>query len=117
LTNVVGLCAGSAHSVALKSDGRVVAWGNNSSGQTNVPAGATNVVAIAAALNHTLAKARSVKKQFPIRNWIRDVGGWGFGTNTVWNNLSTSIPGNGQTNTMFDVAGDPNSFYRAPSIQ
>ena len=36
------------YSLALKSDGTVVAWGDNSVGETNVPAGLTNVVAIAA---------------------------------------------------------------------
>jgi alpha-tubulin suppressor-like RCC1 family protein len=66
LTGVTAIAAGSAHSVALKSDGSVVAWGVNSSGQlgngtttqrtspTTVP-GLTGVVAIAAGLNHTVA--------------------------------------------------------------
>ena len=33
---------------------QVVVWGDNSSGQTNVPAGLTNVVAIAAGVAHSL---------------------------------------------------------------
>jgi hypothetical protein len=44
----VDVAAGWAHSVALKSDGTVTAWGDNTYGQTNVPAGLTNAVAIAA---------------------------------------------------------------------
>jgi hypothetical protein len=35
--------------------GRVVAWGCNFSGQTNVPPDATNVIAVAAGQNHSLA--------------------------------------------------------------
>lgn len=47
LTNVVTLAVGGFHALALRTDGTVVAWGQNSSGQTNVPAGLSNVVAIA----------------------------------------------------------------------
>jgi hypothetical protein len=39
---------GLAHTVALKSDGTVITWGNNDYGQTNVPAGLGGVTAIAA---------------------------------------------------------------------
>jgi alpha-tubulin suppressor-like RCC1 family protein len=41
--------------VALKSDGTVVAWGQNSDGQTNVPVGLRGVMAIAAGSRHTVA--------------------------------------------------------------
>ena len=41
----------------------VVAWGNNEFGQTNVPAGLTNVTAITASSNYSLAlKADGMKK-------------------------------------------------------
>ncbi len=46
---------GSAHSVALKADGTVVAWGYDSYGLTSVPAGLADVVAIAAAGDYALA--------------------------------------------------------------
>ena len=49
------LDAGNEHSLALKSDGTVVAWGSNDYGQTNVPEGLDNVVAIDAGGNHSLA--------------------------------------------------------------
>jgi alpha-tubulin suppressor-like RCC1 family protein len=42
-------------SMALKSDGTVVAWGYDQYGQTDVPKGLHNVVAIAAGSNHALA--------------------------------------------------------------
>ena len=43
------------HIMVLQGDGHVIAWGINSSGQTNVPAGLSNVVAISAGQNHSLA--------------------------------------------------------------
>jgi alpha-tubulin suppressor-like RCC1 family protein len=52
---VVVISAGPVHVLALKSDGTVVAWGGNSSGQTNVPSGLNNVVAVAAGRLHSLA--------------------------------------------------------------
>lgn len=77
-TNVVQIAAGETFSVALRSDGRVVAWGElqepnattaditcggynisygtiNQTNRITVPAEATNIVAIAAGLNHILA--------------------------------------------------------------
>ncbi len=55
LSNVMALAGGGYHSLALKSDGRVVAWGWNGIGQTNVPTTLTNAVAIAAGLRHSAA--------------------------------------------------------------
>ena len=50
------LACGQNHTVALKSDGTVVCWGNNDTyGQCTVPGGLTGVVAVAAGDNHTLA--------------------------------------------------------------
>ena len=56
LTNAVAITAGQSHSLALRADGTVVAWGDNSFGQTNTPPGLINVVAIAAGGNHNLAE-------------------------------------------------------------
>lgn len=55
LTGVKAVAAGQSHSVALKEDGTVVAWGSNYYGECNVPAGLNNVIAIAAGMSHTLA--------------------------------------------------------------
>ncbi|MEK7780881.1 MAG: hypothetical protein AAB370_05210 [Verrucomicrobiota bacterium] len=59
LSNVVAVAAGGVDGkyfgVALKDNGRVVAWGDNNRGQTNAPATLTNVVAIAAGWFHSLA--------------------------------------------------------------
>jgi len=47
-SGVVAIAAGNEHSVALKSDGTVTAWGRNVEGQTTIPAGLSGVTAIAA---------------------------------------------------------------------
>lgn len=49
------IAAGGIHNLALKSDGTVAAWGGNNSGQTTIPAGLSNVVAISAGFNHSVA--------------------------------------------------------------
>src|ERR1700733_13906425 len=55
LTNAVAIAAGGFHSLALRTDGTVVAWGRNLEGETNVPPGLSNVVAIAAGYYHSVA--------------------------------------------------------------
>ena len=57
LSGVTAITAGDYHTVALKADGTVVAWGGNNLGQTNVPAGLNGVTAISAGLGsrHTIA--------------------------------------------------------------
>ena len=55
LSGVTAIAAGGTFSLALKSNGTVVAWGVNTSGQTNVPPSLTNVIAIAGGEAHSLA--------------------------------------------------------------
>ncbi len=43
----MSVAAGLSFNLALKSDGTVVAWGQNTDGETNVTVGLSNVVAIA----------------------------------------------------------------------
>lgn len=64
------------HNVAVKADGTVAAWGANYDGQTDVPAGLTDVVAAAAGWNHSLALKRD-----------STVVAWGFDSNG-----ETSVP-------------------------
>jgi hypothetical protein len=50
------IAAGDGFSLALKSDGRIVAWGKNNYGQTTIPVSATtSITQIAAGDNHGLA--------------------------------------------------------------
>ena len=44
------------HSLALTGDGRVVAWGDNSYGQSSVPAMITNATAIKAGFGHSMVR-------------------------------------------------------------
>ena len=69
-------------SVALRADGRVIAWGDNSYGQTNVPASLSNVVAIAAGgdLSTPSAFTFALKSDGTIAVWgngqvVRPLGG------------------------------------------
>jgi hypothetical protein len=63
-TNFVAVDAGSAHSVALRSDGTVAAWGSNSKGQLNVP-DSNEIAAISAGYEYNLA----LKKNGSIVGW------------------------------------------------
>jgi hypothetical protein len=68
LSGVVAIAAGHLHDVALKSDSTVVAWGNNFYGQSTVPAGLSNVFAIAAGGRHTLAITGTTHGHAPVIN-------------------------------------------------
>jgi alpha-tubulin suppressor-like RCC1 family protein len=52
-TNVIAVATGEYHSLALRSNGTVLAWGSGTA--TNVPAKLTNATAIASGLYHSLA--------------------------------------------------------------
>ncbi len=55
LPPISAIAAGGFHTLALSSRGNVRAWGDNSSGQTNVPVGLTGVIAIAAGYSFSVA--------------------------------------------------------------
>ena len=54
-TDLVAISAGGYHTLALRENGTVVAWGTNHVGQTNVPSGLSNVTAVAAGYEHSVA--------------------------------------------------------------
>jgi alpha-tubulin suppressor-like RCC1 family protein len=80
LEGVTAIAAGAYHTVCLKNDGSVVAWGLNESGQTDVPEAArSGVMAIAAGNHHTMA----IKTD-------GTVVGWGSEPNTGQLSIPTS---------------------------
>src|ERR1041385_6077661 len=58
LTGVVAIAEGGGHSLALRQDGTVIGWGDNSIGQATPPTNLIGVVAIAAGGYHSLALKR-----------------------------------------------------------
>ncbi|MGO8676635.1 MAG: hypothetical protein ACLQVX_12280, partial [Limisphaerales bacterium] len=55
LSGVVAVAGGGSHSLALRNDGTVVAWGWDNYGQADVPAGLTNAIAISAGSLQSMA--------------------------------------------------------------
>jgi GH25 family lysozyme M1 (1,4-beta-N-acetylmuramidase)/alpha-tubulin suppressor-like RCC1 family protein len=55
LSNIAAVAGGLYHSVAVRTDGTLVAWGDNTYGQTNASAGLSNVVAVSAGRYNSLA--------------------------------------------------------------
>lgn len=53
--NLVAFASGYSHDLALAGDGTIYGWGDNSSGEINIPPGLTNAVALGAGLQHSLA--------------------------------------------------------------
>jgi hypothetical protein len=73
LANVMAVSAGGDHSLELKPDGTVVAWGSNSNGQASVPIGLTDVVAVSAGGFDSLAlKADGTVVKWGISNYGLD---------------------------------------------
>src|ERR1041385_4011863 len=55
LTCIAIDAGGSNHSLSLKKDGPVPAWGGNPAGESTVPTGLNAVAAVAAGANHSVA--------------------------------------------------------------
>jgi len=112
---VTAIAAGSYHTVAVKSDGTVVAWGDNSYGQTTVPAGLSGVIAVAAGGAHTLA----LKSNGTVVAWGNNNSGQVSGTAPVTtaggNSLMLNVPA-GLTNIKAVAAGLEHSLALANAI-
>jgi uncharacterized protein (TIGR03437 family) len=116
LTGVfVAIAAGGAHSLALKSDGTVWAWGLNAAGQlgngntssSNVPAqvnGLTGAVAIAAGGEQSLA----LRSDGTVWSWgFNGAGGLGNGSTT---NSSVPVQVSGLTGVVAIASGEYHSL-------
>jgi hypothetical protein len=69
LTDVIDIEVGNSHVLTLKKDGTVVGWGWNEYGQTGIPSGLNNVVAIAAGVRLNGAKAYATNQWF-FSHWL-----------------------------------------------
>jgi alpha-tubulin suppressor-like RCC1 family protein len=110
--NVIAIAAGGNHSLALKSDGTVLAWGLDLSGQLGndntianqsapvLVGGATSIVAIAAGDNHSLA----LKSDGTILSWGSDISGE-LGNDIEYLSQSTPVAVNGANNIIAIAAG------------
>ena len=96
-TNVIAIATGDYHTVALRADGSVLAWGDNTYGQTNIPVSVTNIAAIKAGGYHTFALRQD-------GTWI----GWGDETAlpATATNLTTAVTESGSVNT-----NSPGSYF------
>lgn len=83
LNDIKTIAGGAGHCLALRSNGTVVAWGNNTYGATIVPLGLTNVAAIAAAEQLSLA----LRRDGTVVAW----GGNHFGQASVPDGLSNVV--------------------------
>lgn len=88
-TNVVAVAGGDKHSLALRYDGTVVAWGGNDYGQINVPSNLSNVVAIAAGSYHNLA----LKSDGTVIGWGNNSAGAATGSFAGSNVVSIAAGG------------------------
>jgi alpha-tubulin suppressor-like RCC1 family protein len=100
LTGVIAIAAGAYHSLALKNDGTVWAWGDNGFGQlgngtnivkSNVPvqvSSLTGVIAIAAGAYHSLA----LKNDGTVWAWgYNNYGQLGNGSNIFYSNVPVQV--------------------------
>jgi len=118
---VTAIAAGSYHTVAVKSDGTVVAWGSNTdfygnvAGQSTVPAGLSGVIAVAAGGAHTLA----LKSNGTVAAWGNNNSGQVNGTAPVTtaggNSLMLNVPA-GLTGIKAVAAGLEHSLALANAI-
>jgi alpha-tubulin suppressor-like RCC1 family protein len=85
-TNIIAVSAGARHTLALRKDGTVIAWGGNTYGEAEIPQGLSNVIAIAAGYRHNLALLAD-------------------GTVVAWPTNIYSTPPNGLSNVVAIAAG------------
>jgi alpha-tubulin suppressor-like RCC1 family protein len=92
LSNAVAVASGAYHNLVLRSDGTVIAWGNNVYNQTNVPVGLTNVAAVASGDYHCLAlRSDGTVVAWGSTNYVIQDGRTNYGVNNFG---QSSVPSN-----------------------
>jgi alpha-tubulin suppressor-like RCC1 family protein len=116
-TDIVAIAADGGHSLALKADGTVLAWGNNGDGQLGdggakafqptpvAVSGATGVVAISAGGSHSLA----LKSDGTVLAWGNDGDGQ-LGDDTAKTNKPTPVAVANASGIVAINAGSYHSF-------
>ncbi len=114
---IVAVAAGGNHSLALKSDGTVLAWGSDTSGQlgdsltkanSNIPvtvANASGIIAIAAGFDHSLA----LKSDGTILAWGQDQYGQ-LGNDSTKEDQLLPVPVSMASNIVAIAAGNSHSL-------
>jgi hypothetical protein len=78
LSNVIAISTGIYHSIALTSDGNVVSWGLNTSGETDVPTDLTDVIAIEAGgtiYDYEYGHSLALKADGTVVGWGSNING------------------------------------------
>jgi len=105
-SNIVAIAAGSDdHDLALSKDGAVIAWGNNNAGQTIVPPGLTDGIAIAAGGSHSL----TLRKDGTVVAWGENNAGQATVPAGLDNVITISA---GAMSSVAIVAQSPRSSHR-----
>jgi len=99
LSNVVAIAAGGEHNLAV-SNGLVVAWGYNGSGQCTVPAGLSNVWDVAAGWEHSVA----LKKDGTVVCWGDNSHGESIVPAGLSNVVAIFAGGNPDIDTAYSLA-------------
>lgn len=112
LTNIIGIAAGEYYSMAIRSNRTVVAWGDNSSGQCDVPAGLTDVLSLSSAIGN-IAGVGGTPMPYTHSTALKMDGmlvSWGWNVPVAGSNYVAIAPGASD-----DGAGDW-AIYGAPQI-
>jgi alpha-tubulin suppressor-like RCC1 family protein len=74
-TRFTAVAAGGEHSLAIKEDGTVLAWGRNISGESTVPPGLSNVVAVSAGGRSGTGFSIALRRDGTVSAWGDNSGG------------------------------------------